>query len=401
MSMRQLPVQNLLRRPGRTMALAALTALLAFSVFGGSIVVMSLRQGLNSLESRLGADIIVVPSSAQSKVSFQNMLLQGTTGAFYMDADNLTRVREVEGVEIAAPQVFLASLKADCCSVKIQVIGFDPETDFFVRPWIGQSYSQELGELDVVTGCKVEANVGENIRIYDERCKVVGKLAPTGTGLDTAVYCGMDTMKILLKAAETKGVSHKVTSDPDDDVISAIYVKVKDGYDISEVNSKIQGHTRKCSAVRTKSMLTDVSDSLAGISKTVTVLIAAIWALALVILLIAFAMIAGERKREFAVLRLLGSSRAMLIGLVLKESALCSLAGGVLGVLLASLIVFPFTTLIETKLGLPYLRPEISSVTLLGLTSLAATVMIGAAASAWTSFRLSRVDPGTVLREGN
>ena len=401
MSMRQLPIQNLLRRPGRTMALAALTALLAFSVFGGSIVVMSLRQGLNSLESRLGADIIVVPSSAQSKVSFQNMLLQGTTGAFYMDADNLTRVREVEGVEIAAPQVFLASLKADCCSVKIQVIGFDPETDFFVRPWIGQSYSQELGELDVVTGCKVEANVGENIRIYDERCKVVGKLAPTGTGLDTAVYCGMDTMKILLKAAETKGVSHKVTSDPDDDVISAIYVKVKDGYDISEVNSKIQGHTRKCSAVRTKSMLTDVSDSLAGISKTVTVLIAAIWALALVILLIAFAMIAGERKREFAVLRLLGSSRAMLIGLVLKESALCSLAGGVLGVLLASLIVFPFTTLIETKLGLPYLRPEISSVTLLGLTSLAATVMIGATASAWTSFRLSRVDPGTVLREGN
>lgn len=401
MSMRQLPIQNLLRRPGRTMALAALTALLAFSVFGGSIVVMSLRQGLNSLESRLGADIIVVPSSAQSKVSFQNMLLQGTTGAFYMDADNLTRVREVEGVEIAAPQVFLASLKADCCSVKIQVIGFDPETDFFVRPWIGQSYSQELGELDVVVGCKVEANVGENIRIYDERCKVVGKLAPTGTVLDTAVYCGMDTMKILLKAAETKGVSHKVTSDPDDDVISAIYVKVKDGYDISEVNSKIQGHTRKCSAVRTKSMLTDVSDSLAGISKTVTVLIAAIWALALVILLIAFAMIAGERKREFAVLRLLGSSRAMLIGLVLKESALCSLAGGVLGVLLASLIVFPFTTLIETKLGLPYLRPEISSVTLLGLTSLAATVMIGAAASAWTSFRLSRVDPGTVLREGN
>ena len=401
MSMRQLPVQNLLRRPGRTMALAALTALLAFSVFGGSIVVMSLRQGLNSLESRLGADIIVVPSSAQSKVSFQNMLLQGTTGAFYMDADNLTRVREVEGVEIAAPQVFLASLKADCCSVKIQVIGFDPETDFFVRPWIGQSYSQELGELDVVIGCKVEANVGENIRIYDERCKVVGKLAPTGTGLDTAVYCGMDTMKILLKAAEAKGVSHKVTSDPDDDVISAIYVKVKDGYNISEVNSKIQGHTRKCSAVRTKSMLTDVSDSLAGISKTVTVLIAAIWALALVILLIAFAMIAGERKREFAVLRLLGSSRAMLIGLVLKESALCSLAGGVLGVLLASLIVFPFTTLIETKLGLPYLRPEISSVTLLGLTSLAATVMIGAAASAWTSFRLSRVDPGTVLREGN
>ncbi len=401
MSIRILPIRNLLRKPGRTLALVALTALLALSVFGGSIVVMSLRHGLNSLESRLGADIIVVPSSAQSKVSFQNMLLQGTTGAFYMDAENLERVREVEGVEIAAPQVFLASLKADCCSVKIQVIGFDPETDFFVRPWIEQSYTQDLGDLDVVVGCKVEAGIGEIIRIYEERCKVVGKLAPTGTGLDTAVYCNMDTMKTLLKAAEAKGISHKVTSDPEDDVISAIYVKVKEDYDIGQVNSKIQGHTRKCSAVRTKSMLTDVSDSLAGISNTITTLIIAIWILALVILLIAFAMIAGERKREFAVLRLLGTSRSMLSGLVLKESLLCSLTGGVLGILIASTIVFPFTTLIETKLGLPYLRPPASSVLYLAFASLAATVIIGAAASAWTAFRLSRVDPGIVLREGN
>ncbi len=401
MSIRRLPLINLLRRPGRTLALVALTALLALSVFGGSIVVMSLRQGLNSLESRLGADIIVVPSSAQSKVSFQNMLLQGTTGAFYMDAENLERVREVDGVELAAPQVFLASLKADCCSVKIQVIGFDPGTDFFVQPWIEQSYTQDLGDLDVVVGCKVEAGIGETIRIYDERCKVVGRLASTGTGLDTAVYCNLNSMKTLLKAAEAKGISHKVTSDPDDDVISAIYVKVREGCDISQVNSRIQGHTRKCSAVRTKSMLTDVSDSLAGISKTVTMLIVAIWVLALVILLIAFAMIAAERKREFAVLRLLGTSHSMLSGLILKESALCSLAGGMLGLLSASLIVFPFTTLIETKLGLPYLRPSISSVLLLAIGSLAATVIIGVAASVWASFRLSRADPGTLLREGN
>lgn len=401
MSIRVLPFRNLLRRPGRTLALVALTAMLALSVFGGSIVVMSLQQGLNSLESRLGADIIVVPSSAQSKVSFQNMLLQGTTGAFYMDSENLERVREVEGVESAAPQVFLASLKADCCSVKIQVIGFDPETDFFVQPWIEQSYKQELDDLDVVAGCKVEAGIGETIRIYDERCKVVGRLAATGTGLDTAVYCNLNTMKTLLKAAEAKGISHKVTSDPDDDVISAIYVKVREGFDISQVNSKIQGHTRKCSAVRTKSMLTDVSDSLSGISKTITVLIAAIWVLALVILMISFVMIAGERKREFAVLRLLGTSRSMLSGLILKESALCSLMGGILGIAIASLIVFPFTTLIETKLGLPYLRPTTASVLLLALASLAATAVIGAAASSWSSFRLSRVDPGTVLREGN
>ena len=400
MNIRDLPLKNLLRRPRRTAALAFLTMLLALSVFGGSSVILSLRQGLNSLESRLGADIIVVPSSAQSKVSFQNMLLQGTTGAFYMDAENLSRVREVEGVETAAPQTFLASLKADCCSVKIQVIGFDPETDFFVRPWIEQSNSLEPGELEVVVGSKVTAGVGENIRIYNERCKVVGRLASTGTGLDTAVYCNMDTMRTLLKAAEDMGIRHKVSSDSEDE-ISAIYVRVKDGYDIGKVNSKIQGHTRNASAVRTKSMLTDVSDSLAGISSTITALIGVVWVLALIILLTAFAMIVNERKREFAVLRLLGMSRRQLGGIVLRESALCSLAGGILGVLAAALVVFPFTTLIETKLGLPYLSPAPARTILLAVLTLCATVIIGALASAFAARRLSRVDPGTVLREGN
>ncbi len=396
-----LALKNLIRRPGRTVALILLTALLALAAFGGSVVVRSLRQGLTSLESRLGADIIVVPSSAQSKVSFQNMLLQGTTGAFYMSAENLTRVREVEGVEVAAPQLFLASLKADCCSVKIQVIGFDPDTDFFVQPWIEQSYSRNLNDFDVVVGCKVETDVGENIRIYDTPCKVVGRLAATGTGLDTAVYCNLTTMKSLLQAAEAKGISHKVTSDDSDDQISAIYVKVKEGYDIGQVNSKIQGHTRKASAIRTRSMLTDVSDSLTGISSTISGLIGIVWILALLILLLCFAMIVRERKREFAVLRLLGTSRAQLCKIVLSESFLCSLSGALLGIAVSALIVFPFTTLIEQKLALPYLQPAPSEILLLALLVVLATTFIGALASSWAALRLSRADPGTDLREGN
>ena len=112
--MQTLTFKNLIRRPGRTAALALLTLLLALSMFGGSVLIGSLKRGLNSLEARLGADIIVLPASAESKVSFQNLLLQGTAGAFYMDAGALDRVREVEGVALAAPQTFLASLKADC-----------------------------------------------------------------------------------------------------------------------------------------------------------------------------------------------------------------------------------------------------------------------------------------------
>ena len=399
MKLFSLSVKNLIRKPGRTLALALLTAFLALSVFGGSVVVTSLQGGLRSLEERLGADIILVPSQAQSKVSFQNMFLQGTTGAFYMDASVLDEALLAEGVEKAAPQTFLASLKADCCSIKIQVIGIDPERDFTVQPWISRSLRRELGDMDVAVGCKVEADVGEIIRIYDQRCKVIARLEATGTGLDTAVYCSMDTMNALLRAAEEKGVSHKIESGSP--VISAVYVKVKDGYDINAVNTYLNGHLRKVTAVRTRSMITGVSDSLSGVRRMISILILAVWVLALIILLLAFVLIIRERSREFAVLRLVGASRRMLSGMVLLESALCGLLGGVLGIALAALVLFPFTALIESALSLPYLTPGFGTVLLLGAGTVLLSVVAAALSSVIAAWRLSRIDPGTVLREGN
>ena len=402
MKFRELPLRNLVRKPGRTWALILLTAFLSLSVFGGSMVVASLRSGLNSLEARLGADVIVLPREAKTKLNFENILLQGTTSAFYMDAGLMDRISVIEGVDKVAPQTFLASLKADCCSSKVQVIGVDMGKDFIVRPWIEQSYSRELDFKDVVVGCNINAGVGDNIRIYNVSLPVVAQLAETGTGLDTAVYCGMDTMKLLLGAAEEMGVSHKVTADSADNVVSAIYVKVQPGYDVEKVADQVNSHPLwKVTALQTKNMITDVSSGLAGVSSTVGILIAAVWALAFIILLIAFAMLIRERKREFAVLRLIGTSRRMLGRMVLGEGAMVSLLGGLLGIALGAVLVFPFTGLIEAKLGLPYLSPGADAVLLVAALALVCTALVGSLASAYAAFRLSRVDTGTILREGN
>ena len=394
-----LSVKNLARKPGRTTALVLLTAFLALAVFGGSVITLSLRAGLRSLEARLGADIILVPSEAESKVSFRNMFLQGTTGAFYMDASVAEKALEVPGVEKAAPQTFLASLKADCCSVKIQVIGIDPSRDFTVQPWIARSLKNELGDMEVAVGCKVGAGIGETIRIYEQRCKVTACLEPTGTGLDTAVYCNMKTMDTLLAAAEAKGVSHRISSG-DDSVVSAVYIKVRDGYDIGDVNTALTGKLRKVTAVRTRSMITGVSDSLAGISRTVTDMIVVIWVLAFVILLLAYTLIVRERSREFAVLRLLGASRNMLGRMALYESAVCGLIGGIAGTGIAAVGVFSFSALIEGSLGLPYLIPGFSTILCLAAGTILLSVAVSALTSAFAAWRLSRVNPGTALRDG-
>ena len=131
---RQLARRNLSRRPVRTAALILLAAFLSFSVFAGSMIVLSLQNGLESYESRLGADIVVVPYEARSHGTLESILLQGIPGYFYMDETYLDQVRAISGVESASPQFYLASASAGCCSVAVQIIGFDPDTDFSIQP---------------------------------------------------------------------------------------------------------------------------------------------------------------------------------------------------------------------------------------------------------------------------
>ena len=103
-----------------------------FVIFAGSMTVVSLQNGLKTLENRLGADIIVVPNTAKRKVDPKTMILDGTPGYFYMEREKMTLISHIEGVEKVSPQIFLASLSASCCSVPVQIIGFEPETDFII-----------------------------------------------------------------------------------------------------------------------------------------------------------------------------------------------------------------------------------------------------------------------------
>ncbi|MBQ6174104.1 MAG: ABC transporter permease [Clostridia bacterium] len=399
MTPHKLPLRNLLRRPGRTAALTVLVVFLALSLFAGSVIVMSLNSGLGSLENRLGADLIVVPATARGKVDPEKIWLQGTTGYYYMSASKLEEIRGMQGVAQASAQVYLASLRADCCSMPIQVIGFDPETDFTIRPWIGERLKADLGPLEVVVGSRVSAGVNETIRIYGESCLVIARLAPTGTGLDTAVYCTMDTMAALLQAARDLNHELKIDGDPAR-VVSAIYVKAVPG-EADRLETAIrQTRNPKVTVIRARTVTSDVERSLGGVAHTITVLIVCVWILALILLTAAFLLLGGERRREFAALRALGMSRGGLAGIALKEALLVSLFGGLIGIGLALLFLLPFSGLIESALGLPFLQPGWQTMLILAAGTLLAVCAAGSMASVFSARRLSRVDISTIMREG-
>ena len=394
---KELSLKNLKRKPARTAALVILSAFLSFSIFGGSLVVLSLQNGLESYKVRLGADIIVVPNQARSHGTVDSILLQGIPGYFYMDESYLEKIAAREGVEAASPQFFLASASAGCCSVAVQIIGFDPETDFSIQPWIHESYSGAVGDGDLIVGSSIEVPSNHKLVFYNNSYNVAAQLDKTGTGLDTAVYANMNTIREMLDASTKQGF-HYYDGDPKR-AISSVMIKVSDGYGIENVTNDINVHVRKVEATQAKSMISGIASGLANVSRAVGVLVAAIWVLALSILMVVFVMIANERTKEFAVLRVVGASETMLKRLLLMESAIISGVGSLCGIASATLIVFPFSGLIKQSLDLPYLLPNTGSVAVLLIGSALLSLLAGALTSGLSARRLTKSETGLILRE--
>ena len=305
---KHLTIKSLLGKPVRTVVLMLLTALLGLTVFGGSMTVSSLRSGLGSLESRLGADVMVVPYSAATQKKFEDIILQGSTGYFYMDKKYMNEIAELKSVGDISAQFYLASASSSCCSIPVQIIGFDPETDFTITPWINKSGGGKLGTYDVVVGNDLNAFVGDTLTFYGTEVKVAAKLDKTGTSFDTTVFTNADTIKELIRSSLELKMNDFGDVDPDR-VVSTVLINAADGHSAEEVANDINLHVKRVKAYATKDMISGVSESLSGVSDVIGVLIGVVWVLGAVILLLAFTMSANERKKEFAVLRVLGASR--------------------------------------------------------------------------------------------
>ena len=319
LSTHRLSLLNLQRKPFRTWALITVVAVLSFVLCGGSIMTMSMENGIKGLEDRLGADIVVVPEGYDQE--FQGVMIQGEPVYFFMDKDVIEKVRSCEAVEVASPQFYLASLNAECCGDSVPIIGFEPETDFTVQPWISEQYSKGLNYGEVIIGDDINVEEDGTILFFGKNYKVASRLERTGSGgVDVSCFVTMDTIADLYADAKEKGAYFKegVTYE---NSISSIMVRVKEGYTLNQAMVQIRKATEgSVEIVQTQSMINSVGGSLGGVVSYLYVIAIVFWVLAVVLLSIVFSVTANERKKEFALFRILGATRKRLSNLILTES---------------------------------------------------------------------------------
>ena len=391
-------IENYLRNPFRSFGLSLLIAMLASSLLVGGLFSFSLSKGLNRLSSRLGADVIVIPQGTE--INDQSVLLQGDSKYAYLPEGSLEFIRGLDGVEIATPQYYLTTLSASCCDQKVSVIGFDPASDFVIQPWIREVLTERLPRGAIVVGSEIRIEEKGTVKFFDREYPVAATLEPIANRLDQAVFVDVSTLESIREAAQAKGVVFLFRNEnPELLTYSSILIKLAPNADLERLSREI--HTR-FDGVQIRSR----KDMFSGLEKSAKILQIVVWVIVAFFLLVAvaaivisFSLSTRERRREYALLRIIGFTRKRLKKLVLAESFLVSAVGTYIGLLFASVAFFTFRIWIGEHVGVPFIIPASAEITGVYVAVILLLHSVGPVAVYGVANKVSQIDAYAALRE--
>jgi putative ABC transport system permease protein len=365
-------------------------------VFSQTLLVQGVERSLDVGVSRLGADVLVVPGEEQ--VPFQATLITGVPSGFYMESQKESEVAAVPGVEKTSSQLFVASLSdTPYSSDDIQLVAFDPETDFTVMPWIKESLDRSLGPDDAVVGSDISCYLGEEMIFFGHSFTVAAKLEETGTGLDRLIFVSFRDAYVMAEESSLKAEKKLVVNRG---VISAVMVNVEADVFPDIVSSRIKRAVEGITAVTTTQVASSIESQLSGILGAMLFVTATLWTTSTLMIGTVFWMAVNERRREIGLLRAIGATGRFVFKMVVVEALMLTFVGGLLGVIGGGVAMYSFSLLISKSLEVPYLWPTLVQVGRMIGFSLGIAVFTGLVASLIPAFVSSRMEPLHAIRMG-
>lgn len=388
--------KTIAKRKNRTIYIVILVALTTLALFCGALLLNGAELGVKNTAERLGADLMVVPEG--SDAALEGVLLRSEPSSFcFEDGSIFDQVAAVEGVERASKQLYLQSLEAACCSVPVQLIVYDSETDFTITPWIESTLeTSDLQMNDVLIGALVEAIPGDEIILYGQQFRVVARLDETGSGFDSSIFMESHTAQRMIELSKTMA---EASATENADAASCVMVEVADGYKPQAVAERIQDEILGVEAVQTESVLNGISNNLQVFSMMMRVIIIGVWVMAVLIMTLLFTFSLNMRYREFGMLRMIGATRGRLAAMVFVEAAITCLLGAAIGCFIGCLIVIPFKTLIAESINFPYISPSFDKIALYAQISVLINTLTGPLACVYSALKISKAETFLLIRD--
>ena len=398
-SVAKLAFKNLRRKLFRTASLVLAIAIATASLFSSMIILKSVEKGLESAVARLGADLVVVPEGYERKAT--DVLLGGEPSTFYMDSWVVEEIRRVPGVARASPQIFLqTSSYLICCDVmETLFIAYEPETDFTVAPWI-ESHLPTLPEEYVVTGGGIPVYENFSMYIYGHWYVVYARLHKTGLRyFDSTIFIPMELAYSLAQESQRNPRVANLTLKLGK--ISAVLVQVNGN--VSHVAEQIEKRIPGVSAVISSAMASGAKAQAVSLFSSLIAISVLLWFANLLMISATFATIAGERRREFGLLRAIGAKRMHLMKLMLYEASFLAAVGAALGLSIGAGIFYAFkeeVTKSFEKLLIPFFWPSTETFAAIAAATFLAAIFMSFLGAFYPALSAAREEPYAAIRYG-
>ncbi|MCW5766883.1 MAG: ABC transporter permease [Phycisphaeraceae bacterium] len=237
------------------------------------------------------------------------------------------------------------------------------------------------GTFDVVLGAiaarATGADVGDSVAIthgtgpdghsHDEHpYKVAAVLEPTGTAHDRAVFITLDSTWII-HADDSRADAARKTGAPEieptaenltdeERKITGVYLRCRDGRVVGQVFAELRQDPGFTAAL-VQSEIRNLWGIVGSIDRIVVAIAAAVLVSSGIGILLALYNSMEQRRRQIAVLRVLGASQPRIFSLVLSESAVIGLLGAGAGVVLGFVGVQAVSAVLLEDYGL-VVRPD-------------------------------------------
>jgi putative ABC transport system permease protein len=345
-SLRYAQLRSWLTIIGIVIAIASIVLLLG--------IAQGLKQGVNEQLKAFGSDTIAVTSFNVQSPAF----------AFYVPTKgklwekDYEKLKKIAGIELISKVIGnRASVTYKDETVTATVGGVEPsifeqistsmkiKEGRFLRD--GDRHAAVLGGSIAEDTFSEDVKVGQDIKIGEEKFRVVGILEKTGSSmsqLDNYIFVTFDDGKELFRNIMAENE------------ITIIRMKVSPGYDVEEVGETVKevmrashrvGEGEEDFSVITPKYINEQVDSVIG---TLSLLVGAVAGIGLIVggIGISNTMFTSvlEKTQEIGTLKAIGMKKGEIVMLFLIEAGIIGLVGGVIGIIIAfiSSILISFIT---------------------------------------------------------
>ncbi len=411
----RLAAQNVGYRRLRALLLGAAVMLGVGIGFVSFVAGWALREGIATSFARMGADLIVVPSSTLVNITASLLTVQPTEQT--LPADLARQIAEIPGVARVAPQRIVPALVEGNA---VNLIAFDPAHDLSVLSWLEERRPGPVEGL--IAGSRLAARLEASLSVCGMPLSIYGRLGKTGVGpFDESYFLSFNALADIVsfcRAAGTAGappakvadsevspaavMNHADVCSPDLplDRVSAFLLQLLPDAKPEQVKFSL-AQFADVKIVEGNTVLTSSRQALSTLLIGIAVFTALQLTALLILVSLLFSAIVQERYREVGLLRAMGAKPGQVMTIILAEATIITGLGGLGGLGLGAAVLLMFARSLAfyfDLLGIPFSWPPLPVLQVGAIFAIVFSAILGLVGALLPAWRVRRMAPYALIR---